>query len=207
MAGKALQDASNNLTTIDAIDHERRTMFLAIHVNDGVKVRTGELVPWQGTITYPLYTNPTSTSPGTRQSLQPPRTFAIVRTPPGSNPWDLGKLGNLRVILGQHWYDWLLPLRFSPCCGHDRGDSLYAVGPEMDRLRREAGLARSAGRLPSSHSSERKRRRRKTRRPSDESLRSMETTLANVNGSSGLGGQLRGIDLPDDSDEGLSHHS
>lgn len=212
MVGKALQDASNNLTTIDAIDHGRRTMFLACHIDSRVKpasdattnasrqTRGGGLIPWQGTITYPLYTRPESMTafslPNSTAASAPPRTFAIVRTPPGMSPWNLGKLGNIRAVMGTHWYDWFLPLKFSPCCDHDRGDSFYALGPELEQLKLDAGiLTGRASSRAGSQSTQRRRRHRKPRRSSLNSVRSMETTLANVDGSSGLDGQQRAPNL------------
>lgn len=42
--------------------------------------------------------------------------------------------------MGNQWYDWLVPLRYSPCCNHDRGDSLYELGPDVDMLKADAGL-------------------------------------------------------------------
>ena len=43
--------------------------------------------------------------------------------------------------MGEHWYDWLLPIRYSPCTNHNWGDSQFATGPVVDRMREEAGIA------------------------------------------------------------------
>lgn len=42
--------------------------------------------------------------------------------------------------MGERWWDWFLPLGHSPCCRHDRDDRLYELGPDMDKLKMEAGL-------------------------------------------------------------------
>ncbi|KAG7008442.1 hypothetical protein G7Y79_00005g015830 [Physcia stellaris] len=87
-----------------------------------------------------------------------PRTFAILHSKPGENIWDLGYWLNLKSVMGETWYDWLLPIKYSPCCNHDRYGSQFAMGPVVDRMRESAGihLAYDAGKP--------ERRRRKKRR-------------------------------------------
>lgn len=70
----------------------------------------------------------------------PPRRYIILSTAPGESPWDLGPLENMKQVLGTRWWDWLIPLRHSPCCRHDSSESAYALGPVVTRLRLEAGL-------------------------------------------------------------------
>ncbi|KAL4941044.1 DHHC palmitoyltransferase-domain-containing protein [Aspergillus oleicola] len=76
--------------------------------------------------------------------LPPPverHTFAILQTQPGENPFDLGfPILNIKQVLGTSILDWFLPLRLSPCAGHTSGESEFAMGPVVTRLRREAGL-------------------------------------------------------------------
>lgn len=114
--------------------------------------------PWRK-VTYPLHL-----SSSEAQSAEPNRTFAILATPAGSNPYSLSKLENLRTVMGEHWYDWLLPVRHSPCWdnGHDQrrdGQSdtqdqekaaqrghwadhqfMYKTGSVVDDMIRRAGL-------------------------------------------------------------------
>ncbi|KAF1351150.1 DHHC palmitoyltransferase-domain-containing protein [Delphinella strobiligena] len=92
--------------------------------------------PWVGTITYPLVLR----GPLPSRPLPPPRTFAVLLTRPGMNLWNVGASGNWRQVMGERWWDWFLPSRHSPCCRHDRDDSLYELGPDMDKLKMEAGL-------------------------------------------------------------------
>ncbi|KAI9704462.1 MAG: palmitoyltransferase pfa5 [Bogoriella megaspora] len=70
----------------------------------------------------------------------PARTFAVLQIPAGDNVWDLGPLENLKSVMGNRWWDWLVPLRYSPCCSHDGDRSEFQLGPVVDRLKKEHGL-------------------------------------------------------------------
>lgn len=91
---------------------------------------------WHGTITYPLYLPPD------RPPLPAPesRTFAILRTPPGMNPWNLGGWHNFTSVFGAHPHDWLLPVAHSPCTRHGSAVSFYAMGWEFEQLLEDARL-------------------------------------------------------------------
>ena len=86
------------------------------------------------------------------------KTFAILHTKPGENPFDLGPYRNFKTVMGDHWYDWLLPIRCSPCCNHDRSDGQFAMGPVVQRMRAEAGIA-----SPKEFSDEKAHKRRRRR--------------------------------------------
>lgn len=191
--------ASKNLTTVDNIGHQRRVMHIAVLVDSTQQrhprpMSTGHLKPtheseddedpWQGTITYPLNVIHDASSETTLPlpSSSPLRTFAILRTHPGMNPWNLGAFRNLKSVMGIHWYDWILPLRHSPCCNHDRGDSMYELGPDVERLKADAGLSSLSSR---GKSRRRKHRKHHHRRGDSEDMDIMGSTLANVNGSTG----------------------
>ena len=97
---------------------------------------------WKGTVTYPL----AGMLPTDRPPLPAPtsRTFAILETPPGLNPWDLGSSSwNLAAVLGYRWYDWFLPFRHSPCCDHQSRVSFYAMGPQFVDFLEEVGLVQA----------------------------------------------------------------
>ncbi|KAK8219797.1 Palmitoyltransferase pfa5 [Zalaria obscura] len=155
--------------------------------------------PWQGTITYPLYTKPTATGLSNPPPPAPTRTFAILCTQPGMNPYNLHSgPANLRTVMGHKWYDWLLPVRYSPACDHERGDAMYALGPDVERLRQMAGVAPRAGWGEQGrghghghgHRQRRRRRRRGSRSASEgfegtESTASLGSTLAIVDGVQG----------------------
>ncbi|PBP16405.1 DHHC zinc finger membrane protein [Diplocarpon rosae] len=69
------------------------------------------------------------------------RTFAILSMPQGSNPWDLGsRLLNFKAVMGTKMFDWFLPLKRSPCCNHEGTESQFALGPEVQRCKKRAGL-------------------------------------------------------------------
>jgi hypothetical protein len=106
----------------------------------------------------PPGTGASSRNPLPRQTTTPPRTFAILHTKPGESPYDLGPWENVRSVMGNSLLDWMLPLRYSPCCDHSSGLSAYQLGPLVDRMRREAGI------MPPSGSSRGKRRRRRRSR-------------------------------------------
>lgn len=91
---------------------------------------------WHGTITYPLYVSPD------RPPLPAPesRTFAILRTPAGMNPWNLGAYYNFTSVFGTHPHHWLLPVAHSPCTKHDSAISFYAMGWEFEQLLEDARL-------------------------------------------------------------------
>lgn len=93
---------------------------------------------WEGTITYPL-AMPKDRPPGPAPEQ---RTFAILKTPPGMNPWDLGRLHNLLSVFGYQFHEWLLPINRSPCTDHSSQISRYAFGWEFERLLADARLVR-----------------------------------------------------------------
>ena len=155
MTASSTQFALLNTTTVENLSRTTKVYSLAVYMPrppDSTRI-----LPFQ-TITYPL-TSPTT--PASSSSSTPPRTFAILHTKPGENPWDLGPLGNLKSVLGDHWYDWLLPYKYSPLCNHDRGDSDFSLGPVVQRLREEAGIA-----LPHFDDEKSQRRRRRRHRSS-----------------------------------------
>ncbi|PNH38068.1 hypothetical protein VD0004_g8739 [Verticillium dahliae] len=83
---------------------------------------------------------PTSSAPhsGGQQlsarDLAATRTFAILRTEPDENPWDLGWKENWKQVMGNSIIDWLLPIRKSPCALHENADSDYPMGRVLQSL-------------------------------------------------------------------------
>lgn len=149
LAGKSIQDLCMNLTTVDAIDYAKRTVFMAVKLKRGQmppalpassssdgsgKDKRNIAVPWQGTIAYPFVTK------GQPQSDRTRETFAILCTPPGLNPWSLGPAGNWKSVMGEKWYDWFLPVKMSPCCDHSSLESMYQLGPAFRELLVDAGI-------------------------------------------------------------------
>ncbi|TGJ80303.1 hypothetical protein E0Z10_g8462 [Xylaria hypoxylon] len=68
------------------------------------------------------------------------RTFAILETGPGENPWDLGPWRNWQSVMGTNPVDWVLPIRHSPCADHESLETLYGMDRILDQLRNRYGL-------------------------------------------------------------------
>ena len=66
--------------------------------------------------------------------------------------------------MGTNFFDWVVPLRYSPCCDHDSGESAFALGSVVQRMREEAGL--SLTRDEDVNHKHNRQRRRRTRRHS-----------------------------------------
>ncbi|KAI0169795.1 zf-DHHC-domain-containing protein [Hypoxylon sp. FL1284] len=74
------------------------------------------------------------------------RTFAVLKTEPGENPWDLGARRNWQAVMGTNVLDWLLPVRRSPCCGgHDSHEGFYPIGRALADVLARNDLAGVAG--------------------------------------------------------------
>ena len=154
MTGSSLQFALLNSTTIENLSRKNVVWTLAVHMPKPPEVSSGFR-----TISY---SNAQNLSDHLTDLEQRPsdgiRTFAILHTKPGENPFDLGQYGNFKAVMGDRWYDWFLPLRYSPCCNHDHEDSHFAMGPVVQRMRKEAGIA------PPDHADDEKSARRHRRR-------------------------------------------
>ncbi|KAF2743268.1 zf-DHHC-domain-containing protein [Sporormia fimetaria CBS 119925] len=87
----------------------------------------------------------------------PSRSYIVVQTQPGENPWDRGAVQNIRDIMGDNILSWFLPLRMSPCItGRDqRGE--FGWGPAVTKLMDQYGAGAAYGRPPKT------RRRRSSR--------------------------------------------
>ena len=82
--------------------------------------------------------------PLSSRDLQATRTFAVLQMEPGKNPWELGSLrANLQEVMGTNMFDWLLPVRRSPCCNHENPESQFRVGPVVDILKASVYFVRA----------------------------------------------------------------
>lgn len=121
---------------------------------------------YKGTVTYPLHL------PSDRPPIPAPvpRRFAILETPRGLNPWNLGSpYRNFKAVFGENFIDWLLPLKHSPCCDHSSQISEFPLGPEFEVLLVDAGLVQSGPspppqqeRRPSTTNGTKKRKQRRS---------------------------------------------
>ncbi|KAL8805035.1 MAG: hypothetical protein Q9182_002237 [Xanthomendoza sp. 2 TL-2023] len=149
MGASSLQFVLQNTTTIENLSRRTKVWQLAIYIpNTSLQ---NDKPPLFRTITYG--TDPNSI-----------RTFAILHSRPGENPWDLGYFRNFKAVMGEHWYDWILPIKLSPCAKHDRLDCEFETGPVVERMKREAGINTPI--QPEIEEKPRRHRRRRRRRRS-----------------------------------------
>ncbi|QIW94785.1 hypothetical protein AMS68_000303 [Peltaster fructicola] len=87
---------------------------------------------WQGTITYPL--GPEDHPVSAR------RTFAILKTPQGMNPWDIGWRDNLTSVFGTRVHSWVLPFLRSPCTRYSSDVSRYPLGWQFEQMLSDARM-------------------------------------------------------------------
>lgn len=149
-----------NKTNIDILRKDQ-VHQLAVRVPRGTK-STAEYL----TITYPLAqhtgwpspnaqindSSQTSSESTATRDERATRTFAILKSEPGENPWDLGYYGNFKAVMGNTIWEWMLPIKHSPCCNHDSMDSDYKLGPVVEEMARRVNLPRK--RRKSGHSVE-----------------------------------------------------
>jgi palmitoyltransferase len=173
------QFAFINSTTIEHLDRKTKVWNLAVYVNQHVLQEIHDKALPLQLISYPrppeenLQNLAQHTAGSANQApdgqtvsrsptLTGHRTFAILETSPGANPFDLGFLGNFTDIMGPTIWDWLLPTRPSPCLNHDDPISLYKLGTVVDELKASTGVTT----WDSQASKRRRRRKSRSRRAS-----------------------------------------
>ncbi|KAI0805431.1 DHHC palmitoyltransferase-domain-containing protein [Xylaria sp. FL0064] len=146
-----------NMTNVDILSFRQKLYHLAVRVPRGTRSDRFSV------IVYPLRKSETGLSdrkgavrrstpngrepdeqadalPANSRDDLATRTFAILQTAPGENPWDLGPWRNWKSVMGVNPLDWVLPIRHSPCATHDSSESLYRMDPILDQLRARYGL-------------------------------------------------------------------
>lgn len=167
MSGSSLQFVLQNTTTIENLSRRTKVWQLAVYMPNPPQ---GTNPPPFRTVTYsqppPDSPNPTSNTPPASY-----RTFAILHSRPGENPWNLSPFRNFKSVMGDHWYDWILPFKRSPCARHDGLDCEFETGPVVERMKREAGIvphiSTDTEEKPRRH---RRRRRRRSTHPQSAEL-------------------------------------
>ena len=152
MTGSSLQFVFLNTTSVENLSRKVKIHTFAIYMPHPPPPQT--IAPFQ-TITYPIVS---ASQDHLRASMPASRTFAILHTRAGENPWDLGYYENFCLVMGRTPLDWVLPLRYSPLCDHSLGESDFPLGPVIRRMKEEAGIA-----LPV-HEAGASRKRRRSRR-------------------------------------------
>lgn len=146
MAATAMRYACLNLTNVDYIKSKTIVHQIAIRVPRGTPASTNYSV-----VTYPLPKPSNGSAPRSspdiptadRNALRDQlatRTFAIVKTEMGENPWDLGYYRNWKSIMGDAIVDWFLPIKQSPCASYENNESFYEMGPLYPELRARFSL-------------------------------------------------------------------
>lgn len=169
MACSSIQFALLNTTTVENLNRRTKVWFLAVLIprtEDGSLPTppAGVTGPRFQTITYPRppqeeqflihqahsQTNdknyvpalpPPQSPPFESTTSTPPRTFAILSTEPGENPFDVGPWTNIREVMGYSFWDWVLPIKQSPCTDHTSRVSAFKMDMGLvRRLQEDAGL-------------------------------------------------------------------
>ncbi|KAL8843342.1 MAG: hypothetical protein Q9170_000200 [Blastenia crenularia] len=157
MSVSSLQFVFQNTTTIENLSRRTKVWQLAVYMPNPPQ---GPNPPPFRTVTF---SQPSPDLPTSDFNVHPPRlrTFAILHSRPGENPWDLGPFRNFKSVMGDQWYDWFLPIKHSPCARHDRLDSEFETGPVVERMKREAGIVPSIYSEPEEKPHRHRRRRRR----------------------------------------------
>jgi palmitoyltransferase len=144
MTATSVRSILVNLTTVDHVKKANRVVHqLALRVPLGTPPG-----PNYNVITYPLPKPPRRGRPGQSATPEPTsprdqlasRTYAIVKTEMGENPWDLGFWRNWTSVMGTNPLDWFLPINPSPCTKYESPESFYEMGPVYKKLRKRYGL-------------------------------------------------------------------
>ncbi|KAL8716393.1 MAG: hypothetical protein Q9220_000300 [cf. Caloplaca sp. 1 TL-2023] len=157
MSGSSLQFVLLNTTTIENLSRRTKVWQVAIYMPNPPQAGSQPL-PFR-TVTYGQDPEDPASTPAA-----PFRTFAILHSRPGDNIWDMGYLRNFKDVMGERWYDWILPLKHSPCARHDRLDGEFETGPVVERMKREAGITAPIDPMVTDEKPRRHRRRRRRRR-------------------------------------------
>ena len=178
MFASTFQLAVINSTTVENLSRKTKVWYLAVYIPRPEEVMRHSRGASLRTITYPrppeeqqvllqqsgILPEQASTRATHSSADFPPRTFAILETPAGFNPWDCGPLQNIKEVMGDHLVDWLLPFRHSPCAEHSSDVSMFRLGPQVERLKEEAGLVPKRYEVRDKRSRHKERdRRRKSR--------------------------------------------
>ncbi|KAI1420721.1 DHHC palmitoyltransferase-domain-containing protein [Xylaria sp. FL1777] len=146
-----------NMTNVDILSFRQKVYHLAVRVPRGTRSDR------YGVVVYPLRKLETGLSdkkevvkrlkpkgneieeqadalPASSRDDLATRTFAILQTEPGENPWDLGPWRNWQSVMGTNPLDWALPIHHSPCANHESLESLYSMDHTLDKLRTRYGL-------------------------------------------------------------------
>ena len=145
-----------NTTTIENLTRHTKVWQFAVRVH-----RPKDLLPNPpfNTVTFTAANEPTTTDAHAGSKV-----YAILHTKRGENPYDLGYFGNWKSVMGEHWWQWLLPIQYSPCAQNKGVYGQYEMGDAARKMVAAAGLSTTESTTKTSKGHRhRKRRRRKSR--------------------------------------------
>ena len=144
-----------NITTIENLTRHTKVWQFAVHVARPLDLPPN---PPFNTITFSL--DDSSSSDAQVHN----KTYGILHTKQGENPYNLGLYGNWKSVMGEKWWEWLLPISYSPCAQDGGADGLFEMGDVARRMRATAGLTTSERRSWDEKTHRHKKRsRRKSR--------------------------------------------
>lgn len=117
--------ASNNLTTLENVHQKDAVWTLAVRCSP----KAGQ----------ELSTSTSSSSSSDEQASNLPPGYTIIKTPVGCNPFDMGVMANLKQVMGQRPWDWLLPIRGSPLSDPETPVAPPSIAVEYLRQKLERG--------------------------------------------------------------------
>jgi palmitoyltransferase len=139
-------------------------MFLTTFYNMAINYTTVEILQKGGVYNVALLkprisassTPYSSTNPSPNPNQQNPvlcelqrshsRSYIVVQTQPGDNPWDMGAWKNVRSIMGESVIGWFIPWTMSPIVQHDSHEGEFGWGKVVQRMMEEHGVGRKRSR-------------------------------------------------------------
>lgn len=155
MTVNSVRFALTNLSSIEILGYKTQFKYFAVLVP---RVTTSDVTPPPYLqVVYPLPLAPTEgRSNGSlddrtnviasqhERDCRAVRVFAVIPTDFGENPYDLGMVANWKDVMGEHVWDWFLPIRRSPCCHREPNESEFKLGDAVRRARHKNGLIEPA---------------------------------------------------------------
>jgi len=137
IAGRFAYFVLVNETTIEDLGKGDPRYSVAVRIDASEIPRSTELVAESGpphfwVVPYPFRPRvaPNVDAPQGRKE----HLYAILQPKPGANPWNLGPWRNWQNNMGHNWWDWFLPIRYSPSTKHDSLESDFLLGKDFEEL-------------------------------------------------------------------------
>jgi palmitoyltransferase len=125
-----------NTTTIEEVQAYHPRHCLAVRIDESELPRRSqtigpEALPPLFWVTYPfpnIYGGANGTASGSRH------LYVILMPKQGMNFWNVGYWRNFKSLMGERWWDWFLPIRYSPFVRHEDGFSDFELGKDFETL-------------------------------------------------------------------------